>query len=61
MSENNTLDNEQKYPKQTMWIRWINTIITSVSVIFSIVISCISICTVNEVKETLSQYQLQQQ
>lgn len=61
MSENNTLDNEQKYPKQTMWIRWLNTVITSVSVIFSIVISCISICTVNEVKETLSQYQLQQQ
>lgn len=61
MSEQLYLDNEQKHPKQTMWIRWINVGVTSLSAIFSIIISIISLCTVNEVKETLSQNQEQQQ
>ena len=61
MSEKLYLDNEQKHPKQTMWIRWINVGVTSLSAIFSIIISIISLCTVNEVKETLSQNQEQQQ
>lgn len=57
MSEQVYLDNEQKHPKQTMWIRCINVGLTTVSAIFSIIISIISLCTVNEVKETLSQNQ----
>lgn len=61
MSEQIYLDNEQKHPKQTMWIRWINVGVTSISAFFSIIISIISLCTVNEVKETLSQNQEQQQ
>lgn len=55
------LDNEQKYPKTTIALRIFNSFITSISVIASIIISIISLCTVNEVKETLNQHQSQQQ
>jgi len=46
------LNNEQLHPVQTLIIKWISVIVTSVAAIFSIAISLISNKTVNDVKES---------
>mgnify|MGYP000918035271 CR=1 FL=1 len=53
--------NEELYPKQTMWLRWINVIVTSISSIFAIIISIVSYTVVKEVQEVIKQQQIQYQ
>lgn len=49
------MNNEEKYPKQTMWIRWLSLFIPSLISLASLILSVMTRFTVNDVRDSNEQ------